>query len=69
VKILLLALLLLLLSGCTPRTIYVPDGEPVRLRKTIRSAPVWVLDSSGKPTPGVMDLPEGWYALPVPAED
>jgi hypothetical protein len=24
---------------------------------------VWVLDKDGKPTPSVMDLPEGWYCL------
>ena len=49
----------LLLSGCGTRTVYVPGGEPVRLRETIHAAKVWVLDSSGKPVAGVMDLPEG----------
>jgi hypothetical protein len=68
-----LLLALTLLGGCgsgtlSPRTIYVPDGEPVRLRETVKGAKVWVLDASGQPTPGVMDLPEGWYCLPVPEE-
>ncbi|HUU30838.1 MAG TPA: hypothetical protein VMY69_01905 [Phycisphaerae bacterium] len=54
--------------GCNARTIYVPDGTPVRLRETIRAAKVWVLDAEGRPVAGVMDLPEGWYALPVPEE-
>ena len=62
---------LLALPGCGARTIYVQSGEPVRLRETVRSAKVWVLDQDGKPVAGVMDLPEGWYCLPVPddAED
>jgi len=58
-----------ILAGCATRTIYVPDGEPVRLRETIRDAKVWVMDSDGQSVPGVMDLPEGWYCLPVPPED
>ena len=56
----------LLLSGCVTRTVYVPPGEPVRLRETVRGAKVWVLDSSGRPVAGVMDLPAGWYCLPDP---
>ena len=61
---------LLFSVGCAgTRTIYVPDGTPVRLRETIPNAPVWVLDKDGKPTPGVMDLPSGWYALPIPEEE
>lgn len=59
----------LLLSGCGTRTIYMPSGEPVRLRETIHSAKVWVLDENGRPIPGVMDLPEGWYCLPAEAGD
>ena len=58
----------LLLTGCASRTVYVADGTPVRLRETVRSANVWVLDKSGEPVAGVMDLPEGWYCLPVPLE-
>jgi len=57
-------ILIAFLLGCAgTRTIYVPDGTPVRIRETIRNAPVWVLDKDGKPTPGVMDIPEGWYCL------
>lgn len=59
---------LLALPGCATRTIYVSSGEPVRLREKVRSAKVWVLDESGKPAAGVMDLPKGWYCLPVPEE-
>ena len=56
---------ILALSGCN-RTIYVPSGEPVRLRETVRSVKVWVLDMDGKPIPSVMDLPEGGYYLADP---
>jgi len=52
--------------GCATRTIYVSSNEPVRLRETVRDAKVWALDESGEPVPGVMDLPDGWYCLPVP---
>ena len=61
-----LLLAMLVVPGCQPRTIYVPAGEPVRLRETVRGAKVWVLDADGRPTPGAMDLPEGWYCLPDP---
>ena len=44
-------------------------GEPVRLRETIRDAKVWVMGSDGQPVAGRMDLPEGWFALPVDGED
>jgi hypothetical protein len=64
----------LVLTGCgggSPftRTVYVPHGTPVRLRATIKDAPVWVKDAEGRIVAGRMDLPEGWYALPVPTDD
>jgi hypothetical protein len=63
-----LLILACLAAGCAggSRTVYVSSGEPVRLRETIHGAAVWALDSQGTPTPGTMDIPEGWYALPVP---
>jgi len=64
-RVCLCLVVLLVLSGCGTRTVYVPPGEPVRLRKTIHNAKVWVLDKNGEPVAGVMDLPEGWYALPL----
>lgn len=64
---LVLVLSLLTVTGCwQPRTIYVPHGRAVRLRRTIPNAKVWVRDADGKPAPGRMDLPEGWYCLPNP---
>jgi len=56
-------------SGCAARTIYVPDGAPVRLRETVRNVKIWVLDGNGDPVAGKMDLPEGWYALSDPGKD
>jgi len=61
-------ILVICLTGCWTRTIYVPAGEPVRLRETIRNAKVWVLDENGKSVTGRMDLPEGWYCLPIDEE-
>lgn len=58
----------ILLTGCV-RTIYVPDGTPVRLRETVPDVKVWVKEADGQVVEGRMDLPEGWYALPVDAED
>ena len=68
-KALAVVLILALLPGCGTRTIYVANGEPVRLRETIRNAKVWVLDVDGKPVAGRMDLPEGWYCLDDPGPE
>jgi len=59
---------ILLLTGCV-RTIYVPHGTPVRLRETVKDVKVWVKDADGEPVAGKMDIPEGWYALPMPADE
>jgi len=56
--------LLLFLPGCSNQTIYVPNGQAVRLRGTIKNAPVWVKTEKGDVVSGVMNLPEGWYCLP-----
>ena len=56
------------LTGCGARTIYVSDGEPVRLRETIRGAKVWVKDQQGRTVAGRVDLLEGWYCLPCEDE-
>jgi len=62
-------LFLVCFVGCANRTIYVPSGTPVRLRETVESVKVWVLDAAGVPTASEMDLPEGWYVLPMPEGD
>jgi hypothetical protein len=61
----LLVLFCLCCTGCFTRTIYIPHGEPVRLRQELKGVKVWVLDSKGTPTKGEIDIPEGWYALPM----
>lgn len=49
------------------RTIYVPDGTPVRLRQSVKGVDCWVLDKNGTWAPGKVTIPEGWYALPADA--
>jgi hypothetical protein len=63
-----LALVACLASGCFTRVVYVKTGEPVRLREPIRKAKIWALGADGKPAAGKMDLPEGWYCLPMDAK-
>ena len=62
--------MMVFLVGCGgTRTIYVPHGTPVRLRKTIPDAEVWVKDKDGTPVKGNLDLEEGWYCLSIEDED
>lgn len=59
-----LLMTLLLAPGCrTVDTVYVPHGEPVRIRETVRGVAVWVMGEDGEPMPGVIDIPSGWWAL------
>ena len=60
-KVWLCILMLLLFSGCT-RTVYIPDGTPVRLAETVKRAKVWVM-VDGKPVRSTMDIPAGWYCV------
>ena len=46
-----------------------PHGTAVRLRETVKDVKVWVKDTDGKAVPGRMNLPEGWYVLPVSESD
>ena len=64
-----LALACLLLAGCGNRAIFVPDGEVVRLRETIKNAPIWVMGANGNLRAAKMDLPAGWYCLADPGAD
>lgn len=56
-------------SGCFTRTIYVPDGAPVRLRQDVRGVKIWAKDANGKWVPGTMTLQDGWYCLSDPGEN
>ena len=66
-KTILFVLAFCFLSGCN-KTLYIPDGKAVKLRETVKGVKIWVLDSRNKLQPRIMDLPEGWYALPDPGE-
>ena len=57
------------LNGCATKTIYVPDGKAVQLRQQVKNVRVWVFDKDGKRVAGKMNLPEGWYALPLEEEE
>ena len=56
-------------TGCGARTMYLPHYRPVRLRETVKDVKVWVKDADGEPVAGRMDLPEGWYALPLEEDE
>jgi hypothetical protein len=61
-----LALAFVCLPGCGTRTIFVPDGDPARLREPVKNTPVWVMGADGKPVAAKMTIPAGWYCLPDP---
>lgn len=50
--------------GCGTKTVYVPDGTPVKLRETLKDVKIWVKDADGNTIATTMDIPEGWFALP-----
>lgn len=54
----------LVLVGCGTRTVYIPDGQPVKLRETLKDVKVWIKTKDGKTEAAVMDIPEGWFAVP-----
>lgn len=68
-KILCLIVAAVCLQGCFSRTVYVPDGQAVRLRQTIKKAKIWVKTDDGDTVEGTMDLPEGWYCLSDTTEE
>lgn len=69
VGLVLAACVMSLIAGCGSQTVYVPDGAPVRLRETIKNAEIWVMTDDGDIVAGKMDIPEGWYALPLDEGD
>jgi len=56
--------LCLCLVGCGTKTVYIPDGTPVKLREALEGVKVWIKDQDGNTIATVMDIPEGWYILP-----
>ena len=64
-KLLYLSFLICLLMGCKSfTTVYVPDGQAVRLREPLRNVKVWIKTADGETVPGKVNIPEGWYCLP-----
>jgi len=64
-KIFIAFLLALFLAGCVNKVVYVPAGDAVKLRETIKKAKVWIKTKDGEIVPGEMDLPNGWFCLPL----
>ena len=58
-----------MLVGCGTRTVYVPDGTPVKLRESLKGVKIWVKDKDGNTIATEMDVPEGWFILPDKKED
>ena len=57
----------LLTTSCAwlgTKTILVPEGHPVQIRKELRNAPVWVYDEKGVRRESNLTIPAGWWALP-----
>jgi hypothetical protein len=53
-------------SACTAlaphvRTVYVPAGDAIMLRKTVKDVDIWAKPAEGDPVAGNMDLMEGWF--------
>lgn len=59
---------LIFLTGCFERTVYVPDGTPVKLAETVKNVKVWVKTKDGIKKV-IMDLPEGHFVLPDPTKE
>ena len=64
-----LLLCLIFVSGCFTRTVYVPAGQPVRLRQNVGPVKVWVKDEAGKPVPSEKVLEEGGFYSPTIKDD
>jgi len=60
---------LFLFVGCATRTVYVPHGQAVRLRQPVKNVKVWVKTKDGSTEPSKMDIPEGWFCLPLGGGD
>jgi hypothetical protein len=56
-------LLLLFLTACATRSIYVDPTTPVRLAANVPNVPVWVRDSAGTEVKTKLTLREGQYVL------
>ena len=67
-RLLVLGFVSCLFGGCVSpytRTVYVPHGQSVRLRERVKKVKIWAKTETGEMVPGKIDLPEGWYCLPL----
>jgi hypothetical protein len=53
----------IILTGCSTESIYIPHGQAVQLREPINNVKVWVKTKTGN-EPATITLPEGWFCLP-----
>lgn len=52
-------------SGCGPRVVMVPEGEPVMLAEDVKAFVYVEVDGKTKRSRNRVTLHEGWYAAPV----
>lgn len=62
-KNLLIIFVLVSLSSCATRSIFIKPGTPVQLSKSIKGAEVWVFDKNGVKVKTKADLPEGYWVI------
>lgn len=53
----------LALVGCGTRTVYVPDGTPMKIREKVM-VKVWIKVKGGEDLEAEIEVQEGWYVLP-----
>jgi len=57
-----LSIIVFFLIGCaTTDVVYVPPGDAVKLRETVKNVKVWVKTTDKIVLPGTTDLYEGWF--------
>lgn len=59
----------LFLSCGVRTTVYVPEGDAVKLRQDVKGVKVWVKTKNDDIVAGKMDLHEGWFCAPLTDED
>lgn len=59
VRLALLLMISMMLSGCFSRIVIVPPGDPVIIRETVKDWPVWAYGKDGELVSGRADLHAG----------
>lgn len=60
-KVVALFLVLIFIGCATTDVVYVPPGDAVKLRETLKGVKVWIKTTEKITLPGKTDLYEGWY--------